>query len=310
MRLRAELLAAIRNFFAQRNVLEVDTPTLASAGVTDTHLTNFQTTWHAPPTSQSQTLFLQTSPEYAMKRLLAAGSGCIYQLGKAYRNEESGRFHSPEFTLLEWYRCGFDMWQLMDETAALLTGVSKAPTAQKISYQQAFQQYLHIDPLTISFKQLQALCTTLGYGDLAEAEDDRDTLLQLLFSHQIETQLPPQQPVFVYYFPASQAALAKLNPEDPRTALRFELYWQGMELANGFDELTDPNEQLHRFQRDLQQRRALNIAPTAIDYHLLAALESGLPECSGVALGVDRLLMLVAKANHIQEVLSFATDRA
>lgn len=310
MRLRAELLAAIRQFFAERNVLEVDTPTLTSAGVTDAHLTNFQTTWHSPPTPHPQTLFLQTSPEYAMKRLLAAGSGCIYQLGKAYRNEESGRFHNPEFTLLEWYRCGFDMWQLMDETAALLTRISKAPTAQQISYQHAFQQYLHIDPLTISLKHLKAVCTSLGYGELAAAEDNSDTLLQLLFSHQIETQLPPQQPLFVYHFPASQAALAKLNPEDPRTALRFELYWQGIELANGFDELTDPNEQLRRFQQDLQQRRALNIEPTTIDYRLLAALASGLPECSGVALGVDRLLMLVSKASHIQEVLSFTTARA
>ena len=307
---RARLFAHIRQFFAQRNVLEVDTATLAGAGVTDAHLANFVTHWHSPESSNSQVLFLQTSPEYAMKRLLAAGSGCIYQLGKAFRNEEAGRFHNAEFTMLEWYRIDFDIWRLMDEIEALLNITANAPTAKKMSYQQAFQHYLRIDPLAIGLADLKVECNKRGYDNLTRDEQHKDTLLQLLFTHDVETQFPKECPIFIHDFPASQAALAKLNPRDPRTALRFELYWQGVELANGFDELTDATEQLQRFQNDNEYRQQLNLAPANIDERFLAALASGLPNCAGVALGVDRLLMIILQAKHIKEVMPFPTEQA
>lgn len=290
--------------------MEVETPALANHPVTDPHLTNFETRWLCPSQLKTQTLYLQTSPEYAMKRLLCAGSGSIYQICKAFRNEEQGRFHNAEFTILEWYRVNFDHWQLIDEVEALLMAVLQCPKATRTSYQQAFLNVLNIDPLSADLAELQACCIDLGYGDIAKNESNPDTLLQLLFCEKIEASFDPDIPQVIYHFPASQAALAKLNKEDTRIAERFEVYFKGVELANGFHELSDPAEQQIRFEQDNALRSAMHLPSANSDKYLLAALEHGLPSCAGVALGVDRLVMIALAADHIEEVVSFTTPRA
>ncbi|MBG0761058.1 elongation factor P lysine(34) lysyltransferase [Vibrio cidicii] len=305
LRQRAALIARIRQFFAQRNVLEVDTPAMSHATVTDVHLHTFQTQFVGPGYAQGSQLFLMTSPEFHMKRLLAAGSGCIYQLGKAFRNEENGRYHNPEFTMLEWYRVGFDHHQLMDEMDDLLQLVLQCGAAERMTYQQAFLTVLGVCPLEGTMAELKSVAARLGLSDIAEAEEDRDTLLQLLFSIGVEAKIGQQVPAFVYDFPASQAALAKINLNDPRVADRFEVYFKGIELANGFHELDNAQEQLRRFEQDNHKRVEMGLAEQPIDYHLIAALQSGLPECAGVALGVDRLIMLALGCDHINQVTAF-----
>ncbi|KJR36853.1 elongation factor P lysine(34) lysyltransferase [Vibrio navarrensis] len=305
LRQRAALIARIRQFFAQRNVLEVDTPAMSHATVTDVHLHTFQTQFVGPGYAQGSPLFLMTSPEFHMKRLLAAGSGCIYQLGKAFRNEENGRYHNPEFTMLEWYRVGFDHHALMDEMDELLQLVLSTAPAERMTYQEAFLRVLGVCPLQASMTELKLSASELGLSDIAEAEEDRDTLLQLLFSIGVEGKIGQQVPAFVYDFPASQAALAKINPSDPRVADRFEVYFKGIELANGFHELDNAQEQLRRFEQDNRKRVEMGLAEQPIDYHLIAALQSGLPECAGVALGVDRLIMLALGCDHIDQVTAF-----
>lgn len=307
---RANILSQIRAFFAARDVMEVETPSLSQASVTDPHLETFHTEFVGPAYSKGLPLFLQTSPEYAMKRLLAAGSGAIFQLSKAFRNEESGRHHNPEFTMLEWYRPGFDEFQLMAELDELLQTVLACPQAESLSYQQAFIEYLGFDPLSATLAELKQQATQYGYADIAAAEENPDTLLQLLFCMEIEPKIGQQAPCFVYHFPASQAALAQLNTADPRVAGRFELYYRNMELANGFHELTDAKEQRQRFEQDNALRQQMGLAPVTIDERLLAALEAGLPSCSGVALGVDRLLMLALNKPTISEVIAFDVSRA
>lgn len=310
LRERAEVLASIRAFFTERNVLEVETPLLANAGVTDLHLVNAVTELNTGA-GKTVPFFLQTSPEFAMKRLLAAGSGCIYQLAKAVRNDEVGRFHNPEFTMLEWYRVGFTDTQLMDEIDAFLQQILASEPAEYISYQQAFINQTGNDPLTKEgILGLQAWLVDKNLGDWVKRETDPDVLLQLAMSHFIEPTLGMQRPVFVYNFPASQAALARLDANDKRVARRFEVYVQGVELANGFYELTDYAQQRARFEQDNRQRIAMGLQPAMIDERFLAALKFGLPECAGVALGVDRLLMLKWGASHISEVVTFTSDRA
>lgn len=310
IKMRADMNRTIRDFFATRRVLEVETPVLAATGVSDPHLMNFTTQYHQPGEQQGRSLYLQTSPEYAMKRLLAADLGSIYQISKAFRNEEQGRLHNPEFTLLEWYRVGFDHWQMMAEIEALIQQIIATAPFTKLSYQQAFIHYLSLDPLSASLEQLQHCCHQHGFSDLARHEHNPDTLLQLLFSHKIETHIGQQAPCFIYDFPASQSALAKISQDDSRVAWRFELYFGGIELANGFNELQSASEQANRFNIDNEQRNTLDIEPAVIDNKLLAALSHGLPQCAGVALGLDRLLMLKAGTSSIDEVLTFAIDRA
>ncbi len=307
---RSFILRQIREFFFQRQVMEVDTQALSAATVTDQHLAGFATRFNNPLSPQVQTLYLQTSPEYAMKRLLAAGSGCIYQLAKAFRNEEAGRHHNPEFTMLEWYRLGFDDHQLMAELDQLMQLLVGCEAADKMTYQQAFLQHLQCDPLTADLMALRQLASAQGFEDIAANEQDRDTLLQLLFSCVIEPLIGQQRPVFVYNFPASQAALARIDEGDPRVARRFELYFGGLELANGFYELSDPTEQRQRFEADNAKRRLVGLAEQRLDERFLAALEHGLPECAGVAVGIDRVIMLALKASRIDQVLPFAIDRA
>ena len=305
---RAKLLTEIRRFFTDRGLLEVETPVLSEFGVTDVHLATFSTEFISPFGEQSKTLWLSTSPEYHMKRLLAAGSGPIFQVGKVFRNEEAGNRHNPEFTMLEWYRPHFDMYRLINEVDDLLQQILECPPAESMSYQFAFQQYVGLDPLSAD---LSELVEKAEKHQLMGAENEsRDTLLQFLFSTVVEPQIGQEAPVVVYHFPASQAALAQISSEDLRVAERFEFYYKGLELANGFHELSDAREQLRRFQQDNLQREKMGLPVRAIDTRLLSALQAGIPNCSGVALGVDRLLMIAMGAEHIKEVISFAIDNA
>ncbi len=288
---RAKIIKQIRVFFEQRKVLEVETPILGAYTVTD-------------PFMKALTAgngYLQTSPEYFMKRLLAYGSGDIYQLGKCFRDDELGRIHKPEFTLLEWYRLSFDHHQLMDEMDDLLQLVLQRPAATRVSYQEIFQQLLNLDPLTADIPLLKATASQIDCPDMG---DDKDAWLQILFSERIEPHL--NGIVFVYNYPASQAALAKLNPNDPRVADRFEVYIDTLEIANGFHELTNVKQQLARFENDNVIRARHGLPVFKIDLDFIAALEHGLPNCAGVALGVDRLIMLALKRKSIAEVCAFS----
>ncbi|MGF1721671.1 elongation factor P--(R)-beta-lysine ligase [Vibrio kyushuensis] len=307
---RAAILAKIRQFFAKRDVMEVDTPAMSHATVTDVHLHTFQTNFIGPEYAQGCSLYFMTSPEFHMKRLLAAGSGCIYQICKSFRNEENGRYHNPEFTMLEWYRVGYEHHQLMDEMDELLQLILGCHQAKRMSYQQAFIDVLGMCPLEDSMDKLKEAASKLGLSDIAENEKDRDTLLQLLFCIGIEPKIGQDAPVMVYDFPASQAALAKINKKDARVADRFEVYFKGIELANGFHELDNAKEQLARFEQDNQKRLEMGLAKQPIDLNLVSALEAGLPSCAGVALGIDRLVMLALDCQHIDEVTAFAFPRA
>ncbi|MGK2960405.1 MAG: elongation factor P--(R)-beta-lysine ligase [Candidatus Malihini olakiniferum] len=302
---RAAIVSKIRRFFSDLGVLEVETPAISQATVTDVHMTPFQTRFVGPGASKGMTLYLMTSPEYHMKRLLAAGSGPIFQLCRSFRNEESGRYHNPEFTMLEWYRPHYDMYRLMDEVDDLLQQVLECESVERLSYQQAFQRYLDVDPLLAEKAQLREVADKLSMGDLASREEDRDMLLQMLFTFGVEPHIGYDKPAFVYHFPASQASLAEISSEDHRVAERFEAYFKGIEIANGFRELTDSNEQRQRFEQDNRKRAASGLSQQPIDEYLLAALKQGIPACSGVALGVDRLIMLALKAETISEVMTF-----
>ena len=310
LKIRAHMLAQIRQFFEVRGVLEVETPLMCVASGTDLHLhpfiTHYQETFSAP----LKPFYLQTSPEFAMKRLLAAGSGPIYQICKAFRNGESGRYHNPEFTMLEWYRPGFALTQLMDEVEALLKAILNTEQAERISYRLAFKKYLDVDPLTASVENLKNCAISNGLIEVNNWQDEsHDTWLQLLCSHLIEPQLGNVNPTFIFDFPASQAALAKVYG-DPPVAARFEVYVKGVELANGYHELSDATEQQRRFEQDLMQRRRANLPELPISDFLLGALKAGLPDCSGIALGIDRLMMLLTSAENLSEVIAFSVERA
>ncbi|GAA3609843.1 MAG: elongation factor P--(R)-beta-lysine ligase [Gibbsiella quercinecans] len=307
---RAAILAEIRRFFADRGVLEVETPTMSQATVTDVQLFPFQTRFVGPGAAAGMTLYMMTSPEYHMKRLLAAGSGPIYQLGRSFRNEEAGRYHNPEFTMLEWYRPHYDMYRLMNEVDDLLQQVLDCDSAETLSYQQAFLRHLDVDPLSADKAQLREVAAKLDLSNIADTEEDRDTLLQLLFVTGVEPHIGREKPAFVYHFPATQASLAEISTEDHRVAERFEVYFKGIELANGFRELTDSSEQRKRFEQDNRKRAALGLPEHPIDNYLLDALKHGMPECSGVALGVDRLVMLALGAESLDEVIAFPVMRA
>ena len=307
---RAAIMAEIRRFFADRGVLEVETPTMSQATVTDIHLVPFETRFVGPGAADGLTLYMMTSPEYHMKRLLAAGSGSIYQLGRSFRNEEAGRHHNPEFTMLEWYRPHYDMYRLMNEVDDLLQQILDCNSAETLSYQQAFLRHLDIDPLSADKAQLREAAAKLDLSNIADTEEDRDTLLQLLFTVGVEPHIGRDKPAFVYHFPASQASLAEISTEDHRVAERFEVYFKGIELANGFHELTDGDEQLQRFEQDNRIRAKRGLPQNPIDMNLIAALKQGLPDCSGVALGVDRLVMLKLGAERLDDVIAFPVGRA
>ena len=307
LKIRARLRQRIRAFFDARDVLEVETPILSPAGTTDLHIDSMTT---QSGVGDDPVLYLQTSPEFAMKRLLAAGSGSIFQLGKVFRYGEKGGQHHPEFTMLEWYRTGFDHLQLIDEVDALVRALlaeyrTLQPTV-KWTYQQAWQQTINIDPFTASIEQLQQYAQQQSIS-LVDTLDTKDAWLQLIMSYCVEPALPKDCPVFIYDYPASQAALAKIRQETPPVAERFELYINGIELANGFHELTDANEQRQRFLQDNQQRQQGGKPVIPMDEKLLAALPQ-IPGCAGVALGFDRIMLLATKANDIAQVIAFESD--
>ncbi|QQF77490.1 elongation factor P--(R)-beta-lysine ligase [Histophilus somni] len=305
---RAKIIADIRRFFTERGLLEVETPVLSEFGVTDVHLSTFSTAFTSPFMEKSKTLWLTTSPEYHMKRLLACGSGAIFQLCRVFRNEEVSKRHNPEFTMLEWYRPHFDMYRLINEVDDLLQQILDCEPAESFSYQFVFQEHVGIDPLSAPINELIEKAREC-HLDGAENED-RDTLLQFLFSTLVEPNIGQNKPIVVYHFPATQAALAQISTEDHRVAERFEFYYNGLELANGFNELTDAQEQEHRFNQDNRLREQLGLPQHEIDHRFLGALQAGLPNTAGVALGVDRLIMLALGAENISEVISFNIDCA
>ena len=308
---RAEYITDVRLFFAERHVLEVDTPILSSSAPTAPYLTSFQTEFLPLASSQRQTYYLQTSPEFAMKRLLVAGSGPIYQLAKVFRNGEQGKSHSPEFTMLEWYRPGFNLTELMDEVATLLHHVFAINNSRRFSYQDIFAKYVQLNVFSSSDKEIEQLAKRLIPSLSTDLQLTRDGWLELLMSEVIEPQLAQLElAVFIYDFPASQAQLARISTDDSgnQVAARFEVYARGMELANGYDELLDAEELRQRFLADNRQRRELGLAEMPIDENLLSAMTSGLPPCAGVAVGFDRLLMTVLDKYSIHQVQSMHTQ--
>lgn len=309
---RARLLADVRLFFSQRGVLEVETPVLSHAAPTAPYLDSFSTDFH-PPGAAAEQCFLQTSPEFAMKRLLAAGSGDIFQVARVFRNGESGRLHSPEFTMLEWYRPSLGYTGLMDEVDEFMQRVAGSPPARRLAYRALFADMLQIDCLNADEPALRQCALSRIPGLPLDWRADRDGWLEMLMSAVIEPHLARLNvPVIVYDFPPEQAQLACLREDESGNpvAARFELYAGGMELANGYDELRDAGELRQRFERDNVRRVQAGRAQMPLDEHLLSAMTAGLPSCSGVALGIDRLLMLVTGRQSLQEVVAFAFDRS
>ncbi|MDP6616337.1 MAG: EF-P lysine aminoacylase EpmA [Gammaproteobacteria bacterium] len=315
VRQRATALATARNFFAMRGVTEVETPVLCETGVTDPNIDSIS----AATVVSDSPLFLRTSPEYHMKRLLAAGSPDIFQIGKVFRDGECGDRHQPEFTMIEWYRCGFGLGAITDETCELLCELSEHgsnPVSQnlRISYTDAFVQNCSVNPLKAELDELRSAARQ-HLGDILNDElvaslgDDRQAWLDLLATHLVCPGLPKDLLVVVDGYPAEQAMLARINPDDPATALRFEVFLNGVELANGFHELGNAAEQAQRFALDRELRRARGRPDMQPDNLLLDALEAGLPDCSGVAVGLDRLLMVTSGQESLAAVMSFIPGR-
>lgn len=307
VRTRAAIIARVRAYLAAGGVMEVDTPALSTAGATDPAIHSF-TIPAAPGDSRR---ILHSSPEFPMKRLLAAGSGSIYQICKVFRDRERGPLHNPEFTLLEWYRVGFDHRLLMADVEALVRravgDLRCLSAACRVSYAHAFRQAVGIDPHAASLAELRATAHRYGIG-FDELERDRDVWLDLLLSHVVQGHLPPF--CFLYDYPASQAALARIREGSPPVAERFELFLYGIEVANGYHELGDAAEQRARFERDRGERRRRGLPEVPYDERLLAALEHGLPRCAGVALGVDRLVLAVLGLDSLAQTLAFPAERA
>jgi lysyl-tRNA synthetase class 2 len=294
---RARIYCQIRAFFDARDCLEVDTQLLSPSTNTDANIESIKAS------NLGQTLYLQTSPEFAMKRLLSAGSGSIYQICHAFREGEKGRRHNPEFTLLEWYRIGFDYQQLMDEMEMLIDDISgRLNHYQRLSYRQLVLDHIGIDIDKVGLLDLQQKVDRLVPGTRS-AELGIDQCLDLLISLVIAPEIKGY--IFVYDYPVSQAALARVKTSNPTVAERFELFYNGLELANGFSELCDSAQQRARFEEDNNSRLAVGLEPYPIDELLLSALNSGLPECAGVAIGLDRLLMVLLGKDSIDQVLSF-----
>lgn len=311
LQLRTEILRRMRRYFDQQQVLEVDTPLLASRAATDPQIPSYRVPGVLPGEADR---YLNSSPEFAMKRLLANGSGSIYQICKAFRHGEQGRLHNPEFTLLEWYRVGFDHQQLMADVAGLIQALSHGyrefGTAEQLSYAQCFATWLDLDPhLTPTATLARIARERLAGPVMGLSEDDRDGWLNLLMSHCIQPQLGKSRPSFVTDYPASQAALARLDPDDSRVAQRFELFIDGVEIANGFHELRDAEEQQTRFEAENRLRARAGLPAVPMDEYLLGALQAGLPDCAGVALGLDRLLMVLLGATRLDAVLNFPYSR-
>ena len=304
LRQRAALNALIRRFFAERDVLEVETPILSEAGNTEPNIDSFHTRFSGHVDAGTPQRWLRTSPEFPLKRLLAAGVGDCYELGRVFRNGEAGGRHNPEFTMLEWYRVGWDHHRLIDETVALVRAalglIQRDARVRVIDYRSLYQQQLGVDPFQASVAQLQA---ALGDVQVDPAGMTRDDWLDLLMTHHIQPHFDAAVMTVVHDWPASQAALARIRPGTPALAERFELYLGSVELANGYHELNDAAEQRARFERDHAVRTARGAVLPPLDERLLAALPA-LPDCAGVAVGVDRLLMAMNQTGRIGDVLA------
>ena len=307
---RAQMLTKIRSFFQQRSVLEVETPLLCHATGTDPQLDFFSS-----DSIQNQPMFLQTSPEFAMKRLLAAGSGSVFQICKAFRKGESGRFHNPEFSILEWYRVGFSLHQLMDEvvelTEEVLAEVYPINEVKKISYTDLFEQVTGLNPLQFNQKNYARYARENALIDAATlCGGDYSMWLDFIFSHKVQATLNDHTICLVYGYPAVQSSLARLNKENPAIADRFEVFINGVEIGNGFFELADAKEQDARFDKENISRKSKGLEQVEKDELFLDALASGLPDCSGIALGLDRLLMIMTNSEYLDDVLAFPFERA
>jgi len=309
LRQRAALFQIIRLFFHERAVLEVDTPALSRYASIDRHLDPLLIAAGAGRAER----YLITSPEYHMKRLICSGSGSIFQLCKAFRQDECGRRHNPEFTILEWYRVGWNHHRLMDEVDELLRGILGSSPAERLSYREVFRRYAGLDPLEMTMGAFLDCCRRNGLsppGDLAESNGSADDRLDFLMGMVSEPRLGLQHPVFVYDYPATQAALARIHPQDPRLAERFEVFFKGMELGNGFHELTDAGEQRVRFENENRLRERAGGTDLPLDVDFLSALSQGLPDCAGIAMGFDRLLMLRLGLDRIDDAIAFSWGRA
>ncbi len=310
LRLRADLLKRLREFFDGHEFLEVETPLLSADTVVDRHLDPFHVDVDQVSDSPRR-MWLQTSPEFAMKRMLAAGATAIYQVTRAFRQGELGPLHNPEFTMVEWYRTGDGMDQGMRLTGELCDAMLRRGPAERISYQAAFEEHVGLDPHTADGNALVSKVEQLGIEAPASlAAEDRDGWLDLLLVERVQPNLGLRRPVILYDYPAGQAALARIRGENPPVAERFELYVSGVELANGYHELLDPAELLGRNERANAQRRAEGKPPLPEQSRLIAAMQSGLPAAVGVALGFDRLVMVAAGAKSLAEVMAFPLDRA
>jgi len=310
LHLRARLNTLIRKFFADRSVLEVETPMMSAAGNTDPNIESFSLEFRGPTAAGPGVRWLRTSPEFPLKRLLASGIGNCYELGRVFRNGEAGRLHNPEFTMLEWYRIGWTHHQLMDECAELVRDAmrlaGRSVSVRESSFRQLYHDSLGIDPLTASEAELRA---PLAVFDINAEGLTRDDWLDLLMTHMIQPTIPSNRVLMVYDYPKSQAALARIRQGDIPVAERFEIYLGPLELANGYRELGDPEEQRERFGRDLSRPQKRASVQPPIDERLLAALPA-MPDCSGVALGVDRLMLAMLGSERLPDVLAFSFDRA
>ena len=314
LRLRARLYATIRTFFAERDVLEVETPVMSVAGNTDANIESFSLEFSGRTDGAPPTRWLRTSPEFALKRLLAAGVGDCYELGRVFRNGEAGGRHNPEFTMLEWYRVGWDHRRLIDETVDLVQAalqlVGRSATLSTTSFRDLYRDRLGIDPFTAADAELRA---ALGDIQIDTSGLLRDDWLDLLMTHRLQPGFDHDGILVVYDYPASQCALAKIRTgqgDAPDVAERFELYLGSLELANGYHELTDAAEQRARFLGDHARRATRGTPLPPLDEALLAAMVSGLPACAGVALGIERLLMAMLRTEWIADVVSFDFGRA
>ncbi|MFC5525712.1 EF-P lysine aminoacylase EpmA [Rhodanobacter ginsengisoli] len=305
LQLRARLYALIRGFFAGRDVLEVETPILSAAGNTDPNIESFSTGFHGHVDAGARERWLRTSPEFPLKRLLAGGVGDCYELGRVFRNGEAGGRHNPEFSMLEWYRLGWDHRRLMGETIELVEAalgmLGRRAEVTITSYRQLFLDELGIDPLHAPLDELQAPLAEFGIGPQGLGRDD---WLDLLITHRLQPAFARERITVIHDYPASQCALAKIRAGDPPLAERFELYLGPHELANGYHELNDAGEQRARFERDNEVRRQRGLREVPLDQRLLAVLDA-MPDCAGVALGVERLLMCLADTDAIADVLAF-----
>lgn len=309
LRLRARLYATIRAFFAERGVLEVETPVLSAAGNTDVNIASFSLEFSGRTEGGPRTRWLRTSPEFPLKRLLAAGVGDCYELGRVFRDGEAGGRHNPEFTMLEWYRVGWDHLRLVDETVALVRAalalVGRDAAATLTTFRDLYRDRLGLDPFLATECELQA---ALGDVRIDPEGLTRDDWLDLLMTHRLQPTFAADALLVVLDWPASQCALAKLRAGeggDPPVAERFELYLGALELANGYHELTDAAEQRARFERDRAIRRERGAVCPPMDERLLAAMASGLPDCAGVALGIERLLMALLGTDRIADTVAF-----